>query len=86
LDRCCDISRDVFHRARGQGLLLAAGIPAVPGDYHLLQKSAVGGSSVLHFVQGLVSAFPHFAQKLFVEGLFVPHLEQRIGLPTEAND
>jgi hypothetical protein len=52
----------------------------------LPQKSAVGGFSVLHFVQGLVSAFPHFAQKLLVEGLFVPHFEQRIGLPTAAND
>jgi hypothetical protein len=47
---------------------------------HLPQKSEVGGFSVLHFAQCFVSAFPHFAQKLFVEGLFVPHFEQRIGL------
>jgi hypothetical protein len=40
----------------------------------------------LHFVQGLVSAFPHFAQKLLAGGLLVPHFEQRIGLPTEPND
>jgi hypothetical protein len=60
--------------------------PFVSGAPHLPQKSDVGGFSALHFVQGLVSAFPHFAQKLFVEGLLVPQLEQRIGLPTEPND
>ncbi|HKN14591.1 MAG TPA: hypothetical protein VJX68_15490 [Candidatus Binatus sp.] len=42
------------------------------------QKSEVGGFSALHFAQCLASAFPHFAQKLLVEGLFVPHFEQRI--------
>src|ERR1700736_46922 len=47
---------------------------------HLPQKSDVGGFSVLHLAQGLVSAFPHFAQKLLADGLLVPHFEQRIGL------
>jgi hypothetical protein len=47
----------------------------------LPQKSDVGGFSVLHFAQCFASAFPHFAQKLFVEGLFVPHFEQRIDAP-----
>jgi hypothetical protein len=56
------------------------------GAPHLPQKSDVGGFSALHFAQGLVSAFPHFAQKLLADGLLVPHFEQRIGLPTEAND
>jgi len=49
----------------------------------LPQKSEVGGFSALHFAQCLASAFPHFAQKLFVEGLFVLHLEQRIHSPFE---
>jgi hypothetical protein len=44
----------------------------------LPQKSDVGGFSALHFAQRFASAFPHFAQKLLVEGLFVPHFEQRI--------
>jgi hypothetical protein len=48
--------------------------------------SDVEGFSVLHFTQGLVSAFPHFAQKLFAEELFVPHFEQRISLPAKTND
>ena len=48
---------------------------------HLPQKSEVGGFSAWHFAQCFASAFPHFAQKLFVEGLFVPHFEQRIDLP-----
>jgi hypothetical protein len=56
------------------------------GAPHLPQKSDGGGFSALHFAQCLASALPHFAQKLLVEGLFVPHFEQRIGLPTEAND
>jgi hypothetical protein len=49
----------------------------------LPQKSDVGGFSVLHLAQCFASAFPHFAQKLFVEGLFVPHFEQRIDAPRE---
>jgi len=44
----------------------------------LPHKSEVGGFSTLHFGQCFASAFPHFAQKLFVEGLFVPHFVQRI--------
>src|SRR5271169_559382 len=48
---------------------------------HLPQKSDVGGFSALHFAQGLVSAVPHFAQKLLVDGLLVPHFEQRIDEP-----
>jgi hypothetical protein len=40
----------------------------------------------LQFAQSLESAFPHFEQKLFVEGFMVLHFEQRIGLSTEAND
>ena len=31
--------------------------------------------------QRLASAFPHFAQKLLADGLFVPHFDQRIDLP-----
>src|SRR5260370_4350807 len=54
--------------------------PFVSGAPHLPQKSDVGGFSALHFTQCFARAFPHFAQKLFVEGLFVPHFEQRIGL------
>ena len=42
------------------------------------QKSEVGGFSASHFAQCFASAFPHFAQKLFVEGLSVPHFEQRM--------
>jgi hypothetical protein len=49
----------------------------------LPQKSDVGGFSALHFAQCFASAFPHFAQKLFVEGLLVPHFEQRIDAPRE---
>jgi hypothetical protein len=60
----------------------AAPVRGVP---HLPQKSDVEGFSVLQFVQSLESAFPHFAQKLFVEGLFFPHFEQRIGLPNRGN-
>ena len=52
----------------------------VSGAPHLPQKSDVGGFSVLHFAQCFASAFPHFAQKLFV-GLFVPHFEQRFDAP-----
>src|SRR6202158_3825514 len=64
---------------------VTAGAPApfVSGAPHLPQKSDVVGFSALHFAQGLMSAFPHFAQKLFVEGLFVPQLEQRIDAPRE---
>ena len=51
------------------------------GAPHLPQKSDVGGVSALHFAQCFTSAFPHFAQKLLVEGLFVPHFEQGIALP-----
>ena len=64
----------------------AAPAPFASGAPHLPQKSDVGGFSALHLEQCLASAFPHFAQKLFVEGLLVPQLEQRIGLPTEPND
>jgi hypothetical protein len=67
---------------------VTAGAPAlfVSRAPHLPQNSDVGGFSALHCAQCFASAFPHFAQKLFVEGLFVPQLEQRIGLPTEVND
>jgi hypothetical protein len=44
----------------------------------LPQKSEVGGFSALHFPQSLASELPHFAQKLLVEGLLVPHFEHRI--------
>jgi hypothetical protein len=44
----------------------------------LPQKSALAGLSASHFAQCFASAFPHFAQKLFAAGLFVPHFEQRI--------
>jgi hypothetical protein len=47
----------------------------------LPQKSDVGGFSALHLAQGLVSALPHFAQKLLADGLLVPHFEQRIDAP-----
>src|SRR5258708_29873711 len=57
--------------------------PFVSGAPPLPQKSDVGGFSALHFAQCFASAFPHFAQKLFVEGLFVPHFEQRIDAPRE---
>ena len=50
------------------------------------QKSDVGGFSVLHFAQSLVSAFPHFAQKLLADGLLVPHFEQRIDAPRANQD
>jgi hypothetical protein len=42
----------------------------------LPQKSDVGGFAALHFAQCLATAFPHFAQKLLPDGLFVPHFEQ----------
>ena len=48
---------------------------AVP---QLPQKPEVAGLFVLQSGQSLVSVFPHFPQKLLVEGLFVPHFEQRI--------
>jgi hypothetical protein len=54
---------------------LALFVSRVP---HLPQKSEVGGFSALHFPQSLASGLPHFAQKLLVEELFVPHFEQRI--------
>jgi hypothetical protein len=41
----------------------------------------VGGFSALHFTQCFASALPHFAQKLLVEGLFVPHFVQRMKFP-----
>jgi hypothetical protein len=41
---------------------------------HLPQKFEVGGFSALHFGQSFANPFPHFAQKLLVEGLLVPHL------------
>jgi hypothetical protein len=56
----------------------AASAPFVSGVPHLPPKSEAGGFSVLHFAHGFASAFPHFEQKLFVDGLFVPHFEQRI--------
>ncbi len=40
----------------------------------------------MHFAHRFASAFPHFAQKLFVEAFFVPHFEQRIGLPGKISD
>src|SRR5579864_345778 len=70
----------------GDEVATASPAPFVSEAPHLPQKSDVGGFSALHFVQGLVSAFPHFAQKLLADGLLVPHFEQRIGLPTEVND
>jgi hypothetical protein len=39
------------------------------------------GGSASHFAQCFASAFPHFAQKLLVEGLFVPHFEQVLTEP-----
>jgi hypothetical protein len=40
----------------------AAPAPFMSEAPHFPQKSDVGGFSALHFAQGLVSAFPHFAQ------------------------
>src|SRR5271167_1611894 len=67
---------------------VAAGAPASSASRapHLPQKSEVGGFSALHCAQRLASALPHFAQKLLAEGLFVPHFEQRIGLPGNISD
>ena len=62
----------------GDEVAAAALPPIFSGVPHLPQKSEVGGFSALHFAQFFASEFPHFAQKLFVEGLFVPHLVQRI--------
>jgi len=59
----------------------AASALFVSGAPHLPQKSDVGGFSALHLAQGLVSALPHFAQKLLADGLLVPHFEQRIDAP-----
>jgi hypothetical protein len=59
----------------------AAPAPFMSEVPHLPQKSDVGGFSALHFAQRLVSAFPHFAQKLLADELLVPHFEQRIALP-----
>src|SRR5271163_4312539 len=54
---------------------------------HLPQKSEVEGFSALHFAQGFASAVPHFAQKLFVEGLFVRILSSPYRPPRiKAND
>ncbi len=78
--------RSLEAKPGGGEVATAAPAPFLSGAPHLPQKSEVGGFSALHFVQVLVRAFPHFAQKLLVEGLFVPHFEQRIGLPIVAND
>src|ERR1700736_5620493 len=62
---------------------VATAAPAsfVRGAPHLPQKSDVSGFSAFHFAQCFASAFPPFAQKLLVEGLFVPHFEQRTVAP-----
>jgi hypothetical protein len=44
----------------------------------LPQKAEVAGLLALQFAQSFASGLPHFPQKLLVEGLFVPHFEQRI--------
>src|SRR5271167_1713824 len=62
------------------GVAAAAPAPFVSRVPHLPQKSDVGGFSALHFAHCFASASPHFAQKLLVDGLFVPHFEQRIEL------
>jgi hypothetical protein len=48
----------------------AASALFVSGAPHLPQKSDVGGFSALHLAQGLVSALPHFAQKLLADPMF----------------
>jgi hypothetical protein len=60
---------------------IVAPAPFASGAPHLPQKSDVGGFSAIHLAQCFASALPHFAQKLFVERLFVPHFEQRIDAP-----
>jgi hypothetical protein len=50
----------------------------------LPQKFDVGGLSVPHLAQSVVSAFPQCAQKLLPGGLSFPHFKQRIGLPERA--
>src|SRR6266851_524102 len=54
---------------------------SMSGAPHLPQKLEDGGFSALHFAHNLSSAFPHCAQKLLPEGLFVPHFVQRTGVP-----
>src|SRR3984893_1914547 len=79
---CSGVTRTSEANACGDEIAPAVPAAFVSGAPHLPQKSDVGGFSALHFAQCLASADPHFAQKLLVEGLFVPHLEQRIGAPT----
>jgi hypothetical protein len=50
----------------------------------LPQKFDAGEFSAPHSPQTVVSAFPHWTQKLFPGGLLVPHFEQRIGFPEQA--
>src|SRR5690242_17560255 len=70
----------------GVEVATSAPAPLASGAPHLPQKSDVDGFSALNFAQSFPSAFPHLAQKLFVEGLFVPQLEQRIGLAAKPDD
>ena len=78
---CSGATRTPDADPAGDEVAAAAPAPFVSGAPHLPQKSELGGFCSLHLAHCLASAFPHFAQKLFVEGLFVPHFEQRIEAP-----
>ena len=44
----------------------------------LAAEVGCGGFCALHLAQRFASGLPHLGQKLLVEGLFVPHFEQRV--------
>lgn len=83
---CSGATRTPATNPGGDEVAAAVPAPLASGAPHLPQKSDVGGFSALHFAHCLASAFPHFAQKLFIEGLFVPRLEQRIDAPRGPRD
>jgi hypothetical protein len=64
------------------------GCPAFPlrEVAHCAQNLASGAFSEAHLGHRLVSGVAHWLQNREPATLSVPHFEQRIGLPTEAND
>src|SRR5579862_4829998 len=58
---------------RADGDEVGTAVASLSGAPHLPQKSDAGAFSALHFAHCFASAFPHFAQKLFVEGLLASH-------------
>jgi hypothetical protein len=56
------------------------------GDAHCAQNLASGAFSEAHLAQRFVSGVAHWLQSRKPATLSVPHFEQRIGLPKEANE